>query len=165
MGKILVIKGANFQANAIDGGQGQLYEMQLEQGGIIVITTSSNFGGNSADTSAQYLLRLRAVNNIELNLGDVVTFYGLKGINGLRDALRIDVVWYSSQERSHANAVGVLSNGVAENYFPLNINGDDSVSFTNVYGHYYFGFTFAGPQKTEETLVANYNPLHYSKNQ
>lgn len=47
--------------------------------------------------------------------------------------------------------VGTASNYVTENYFPLNINGEDTCSVTNTYGEdYYFWFGFAGLNKNEK---------------
>lgn len=51
------------------------------------------------------------------------------------------------------------SNFDSSNYFPFNVDGtSDEASFVNTYGKdYYFHFSFAAPNKTDQRLISDYN--------
>ena len=90
--------------------------------------------------------------------GYTMTLYGITG-------LRFDYVYSTLPGPNSHNknintigGVGTASDFVSANYFPYNIDGsNDSVSFTNNYGQdYFFAFSFAAPNKTDQRLVDDY---------
>jgi len=98
--------------------------------------------------------------------GETITLTGLAPAG--KTALRVDYVYatesgpqpvlVSGSGTNWDKAVGTASNFVTANFFPLNTEGNNTLSITNTYGvDYYYFFNFAGPNKTE-TL----NPLDYA---
>ena len=85
----------------------------------------------------------------------------LSGITGLRFDYVYSTLPGPNSHNKNINTiggVGTASDFVSANYFPYNIDGsNDSVSFTNNYGQdYFFAFSFAAPNKTDQRLVDDY---------
>ena len=157
MGKALIVDGADFSQCAVK--EVKFNELVLEQGGITIVA-GDTFGENGNTIAT---IRVRSVTNILIRNGESIILSGLKGLNGNYGALKFDFAYYSAIERTHSNAVGSASNYNPDKYFPCNIYGDDSVIVTNDFGEdYYFGFTFAAMNKTNEISYTNYSPLKYS---
>lgn len=161
MGKVLVIKGADFSENAVDTLTPiQWSNMVLEDGGLNLLGFGDPAFGTEIEVSNHY--RIRADLNVYIDAGETIHFKGLKGITGNEIALRIDACMYSQDERTRASVVHSLSHGNINNIFPVNIDGGDMVTVTNEYdAGYYFAFVFAGQTKGESLNVANYSPIQY----
>lgn len=91
--------------------------------------------------------------------GYKMTLYGITG-------LRFDYVYAHKAgpngRNKSVNAIegmGTASNFDSSNYFPFNVDGtSDEASFVNTYGKdYYFHFSFAAPNKTDQRLISDYN--------
>lgn len=91
--------------------------------------------------------------------GYKMTLYGITG-------LRFDYVYAHKAGPNGRNksvnaieGVGTASNFDSSNYFPFNVDGtSDEASFVNTYGKdYYFHFSFAAPNKTDQRLISDYN--------
>lgn len=157
MGKALIFKNADFSANAIVKGE---YEELLLESGLINIVPSESAYGTNAKTSQNN--RIRSSQNIYIENGKSITIYGLKGLSGNKNAIRLDYCAYSNDERIGSNVITTGSKGVSSNYFPFNTEGEDSCVITNDIGvNAYFGFTFAANNKTDVISAADYSPLRY----
>ena len=159
MGKVLIIKGADFEKNAISTtivGTA----LVVEQGVIDLVPTSGTQGDILPLSNGGTPRRLRAVSNIHLNNGDKITISGLSGLSGNSMILKIDAAIYSVDTASHDNLITTL-NGGTTNYYSTG-GSSDSVTIT-ISTTGYYRFCFAGQSiSTDNINYNNYNPLNYS---
>lgn len=164
MGKILIIKGADFSENAIVGVS--YIPLPIEQGGINIIS-GSNFGNYStASTTNVKRLRVPKTSLIYFEEGDVITFRGLSGISGaVNNPLRFDACIYSSQENpAHATAITSISLSWETDAFPCNVDGNDEYILTAPATGWY-GFNFAGENIDNPITVSDYDDVIRYKNE
>lgn len=151
MGTTLIIKDADFSANAIDA----FVIFPNVSNTVFSITSTSGGCVNSADSMKPKRIMLSdlvddSFKGILVPNGKSIHIKGLKGNDGNHDALRIDycylsapdIIVKSSSSSRNPNLVGTGSNFISSNYFPFNTEGNDSVTIVNSYGaDYYFAFT------------------------
>lgn len=171
MGKNLIIKGADFSANAIE--QEKYFLFSIENRSLSLL--ESNVGSLSTTTSSNYRINMFLTGHrpILIPAGSTITIKGLKGVDGQKPTLTLDYVYYNNNDEVTAssspnvNAVGTASNYVSSDYFPINKNTLlDTVTITNNYGSdYYFGFAakavLDGVGQEQQISVSNYNTLRY----
>lgn len=164
MGTNLIIRNADFSANAIGR---ELVNHPIQTGGIAVTAQKA---GWISSLDIKRLCTTAGNNGILIRSGSKIHLKGLKGVDGLKPALRLDFAYYNSdliQQNLNAtepvsNVVGTYSNYVSANYLTLNTAGDDEIEITNNYGSdYYFGFVFCGPTKDENLSPSDYNIQYY----
>lgn len=158
MGKSLIIKGADFSANAV------VSHMALKQGGVNVTNTNiNNFGRDILDTSnPNYLKRMRS-GLIRVPVGSSIV---LKGVSGLKidycfynQSFNPDEYGYTTPSQwsvSHPYVKGSASDKVANNYFPFNRNGAESIALANATEYEYFEFIFAATNEGQ-TVISNFD--------
>lgn len=154
MGKILVIKGADFSENALSN----VTVMSVVQGGYNIIPTSAEYGSISPVTSANYNRRLKTDPNslIYLEAGSNIVFSGLSGNQEAHTPLRIDAAIYSSATPGKETIIGSL-NGESTNYFPFNVEGRSTCRIDITHTGWY-GFIFAGQDIASDiTSLDDYN--------
>lgn len=158
MGKVLIIKGADFERNAITTIVGTA--LVVEQGVVDLIPTSVNQGELLPLSNSGTPRRLRATSNIYLNIGDKITISGLSGLSGNSMILRVDAAIYSADEASHSNLITTL-NGGTTNYYSTGGSSDSITITISVAG--YYRFCFAGQILSTDTInYSDYNPLNYN---
>lgn len=157
MGKSLVIKGADFSANAIpqEPIQGQI---PIANGALSMLNNSPAYGARTISSS--YLNRaVYTGDGIFIPYGATVVISGLKPDTGV--GLRFDGCYYSSAEPSTDNVLGDMHGGStdAADTFLFNADGsEDSVQFVNNYAAAYFVFGFArGTDKTTAITASSYS--------
>lgn len=172
MGKNLIIKGADFSENGFIVGYKHL---AISNRWYYTTATNAGYKGiiNNKRLSSTIDANTNDINNgILVKAGQSIVLRGLKGVNGQKAPLRIDFTYantsttlYKSNPSTIApNVIGTASNYDAENYFPINTEGNDTVTIVNTYGaDYYFVFSFAGPTKDETLNSADYNIEYYTK--
>lgn len=152
MGKVLIIKGADFSQNAIIVTK----DVVIEQG-IITLLMNQNAGVyNPSPTEANWTKRIRTVNTglIYIESGQKCVVSGLQG-SGNVPALRLDAAIYSSSENpSHSTFLHTL-NGDSTDYYKFNGDGSDSFTFTAPHTGYY-ALCFAATDKTSQITPSNY---------
>ncbi len=159
MGKALIIKGADFSLISISSTEINIIELMPDNETINIVPTSESYGSVQTLTSNT---RLATASNILIKKGGSITLKGLQGIDGVNQPLRVDYCAYRQDERIKDNVITTGSKGVSENYFPFNIEGNDSVVIVNDTGEdAYFGFCFSGITKTEKIYKDNYQ-ISYS---
>lgn len=161
MGKVIIVRGADFSANAVGVIPIEWEDMTLAQG-LVVINSSTDYGNIKTTTDPAYTKRMYTPTLIKINNGETIYIKGLKGLDGTKTALRMDAAYYSANVASSANVVGSISNKDSTMFFPLNSDGSsDEVSYTNnTGGDYYYAFTIRNINNT--TLPpADYSPLQY----
>lgn len=152
MGVSIILKNANFLKSSI--GNERNAELMPNNKTISVIVNSEYFG-TERDITLHNRLALK--DNIFIPNGASINLSGLKGVDGLKNPLRVDWVAYSINERKTEYAVTTASKGIEANYFPLNINGSNSVEIVNDTGQdAWFGFCFSGLTKDEKIYRDDY---------
>ena len=171
MGKNLIIKGADFSANAIEQEEYSLFSIENRSLSVV----ESNVGSLSTATSSNYRINMFLTGHrpILITAGSTITIKGLKGADGQKPTLTLDYVYYNNNDEVTAssspnvNAVGTASNYVSSDYFPINKDIlSDTVTITNDYeSDYYFGFVakavLDGGGHEQQIPVNNYNTLRY----
>lgn len=148
MGKILVIKGADFSENALL----KFTVMSVVQGGYNIIPTNAEYGNISPPTSANYNRRIKTDPNslIYLEAGSNIVFSGLSGNQEGHTPLRIDAAIYSSATPGKETIIGSL-NGESTNYFPFNVEGGN-ICRINITRTGWYGFIFAGQNIASDVI-------------
>lgn len=171
MGKNLIIKGADFSANAIENEQYELFS--IENRSLVIL--QSSVGSLSTTSSSNYRINMFLAGHrpILIPNGKSIKIKGLRGTDGQKPTLTLDYVYYSTNQEvtasssPNANAVGTASNYVSDNYFSINRNELlDEVIITNNYGSdYYFGFVakaeLSNSGNEQQIPVSNYSTLRY----
>lgn len=167
----MIIKGADFSANAIENEQYELFSIENRSLSVL----QSNVGSLSTTASTNYRINMFLAGHrpILVPSGKSIKIKGLKGTDGQKPTLTLDYVYYSTNQEvtvsseANANAVGTASNYVSADYFLINRNElSDEVIITNNYGHdYYFGFAAKAELSSsgnEQLIpVGNYSTLGY----
>lgn len=173
MASTLIIPNSNFSANAL-AVSGQLKGFVSPPWSLSI---TSNSGGTKPSMANQTRITLCLSNNnqsykpILIPNGKTITIYGLKGDTGEELGLEMDYCYYStnddipnyvSGQGRAAHLVGTASNFVTSNYFPINKNGNASVSITNNYGADYY-FAFLARNLSNSTIDKNaYTTFYYT---
>lgn len=157
MGKSLVIKGADFSANAIpqEPMQGQL---SIANGTLSMLSNSPAYGTRTI-SSSQPNRAVYTGDGIFIPYGATMVISGLKPDTAV--GLRFDGCYYSSAEPSTENVLGDMHGGLTDlaDTFLFNADGsEDSVQFVNNYAAAYFVFGFArGAYKNTEITASSYS--------
>lgn len=135
-----------------------LTDMTLQQCGLFLIRDNENYGKNANGSD----WRMSNANNVLIPNGKTLHLQGLQADGKI---LRIGYIYYSNNDRSNPVVVG--DSTVESDYYPININGGDSVDIVNNKGaDYYFAFSFsdqntASYEEGTKILVADFSPLKY----
>lgn len=166
MGKRLIINGADFSTNGIN--EPLVSSLEIEQGGINITDSHSgnDFGRFSADLNDANRQKRIASEVVEVPLGASIKLSGVAG-------LRLDYCFYSQTfdmfteytitsittgaSEPHPYMQGSASNKNASQYFPINTNGDNTVTVVNNTGYKYIAFSFAALNKTDAISADNFD--------
>lgn len=170
MGKKLIIKDADFSANAIETGSDYI-SFVANQHSLSIVTGDVGNMIDSTNNAKRLALTGASSRPILIPSGSSMTIKGLKGTSGTSEALRLDFVYYGNndaipvvpngQGTPNVNAVGTWSNYVSANYFGLNTGDADSIVITNTYGRdYYFAFA-CKTASGGNTPASSYSTLRY----
>ena len=142
MGKKLIIKGADFSANAIGTETQDGYVCANNTMASVVSGTAGWWGLGQYQSNRLTIVGVNA-KPIRLPKQSTITLTGLKG-NGSQTALWLDwikldsPVLYAMPQASATyvsgnapNLIGTASNFVSANYFPLNHSNGTSITVTN----------------------------------
>lgn len=171
MGTTLIVKDADFSANAIDA----FVKFPNVSNNTFSITSNSGGCVNLNDSSKSKRIMLSNLVNgsfkgIFVPNGKSIVLKGLKGNDGNHGALRFDYCYLSAPDIVTSTSaissrnpylVGTGSNFVSSNYFPFNTEGNDSATIVNSYGaDYYFAFTTRNEANTAIS-AADYSNISF----
>lgn len=125
MGKRIIIQGADFSYNAING---IIYSNIFMEHGGIDLTNSNTFGDKNNSS-----LSNRLNTQTSIYVPDGAKLY-IKGVTGLK----LDYAYYNNSVISHTYMVGSFSNKIEDKYFTLTDGMQDSIIITNNLGQNYF---------------------------
>ena len=145
-GTLPLYSNTMMSVTSLDGGQ--IFDAAKGQTGLRLTSGSST-----------------TVTGILVKNGESITLTGLQSSG--HPTLRVDYLYCTTAGPApYAGTIsgiwdqvaGTGSNWVAANYFPLNIEGNNTVTVTNNTGSdYYYFFCFSGPAKTESIDSSWYN--------